>query len=61
MIREAKGAESSMTDQRYLSVPVNRASAQEKRCSELEDRSMSDKGFMERNKPKVFENEKRQQ
>ena len=61
MIHEAKGAESSMTDQRYLSVPVNRVSEQEKRRSELEDRSMSDKGSMERNKPKVFENELRQQ
>jgi hypothetical protein len=61
MIREAKGAESSMTDQRYLSVPVNRVSEQEKRRSELEDRSMSEKGSIERIKPKVFENELRQQ
>lgn len=50
-----------MTDQRYLSVPANRISEQEKRRSELEDRSMSEKGSIERIKPKVFENEQQQQ
>ena len=60
MIHEAKGAESSMTDQRYMSVPANRISEQAKRRSELEDRSMSEKGSIERIKPKVFENEQQQ-